>query len=96
MAFYFSVNIRIDDPEGYQKYLDRVDDIFAMHGGEYLAVDKSPEVLEGKWEYTKAVLIRFSSKEEFEKWYYSESYQEILKYRLSSSLSDAILVEGIE
>jgi uncharacterized protein (DUF1330 family) len=94
MSCYFIANIRIRDVKGYQKYLDRAGEIFAKHSGEYLALDNQPELLEGNWDYTRAVLIRFDNREDFNAWYHSDEYQEILKYRLLSSDSDAILVEG--
>jgi uncharacterized protein (DUF1330 family) len=52
--------------------------------------------LEGEWNYTKSVIIKFNSKEDFEDWYYSDDYQKILKYRLNASNSDTILLEGID
>ena len=94
MAVYFIANIRINDPEGYKLYLASVDEIFSKYNGEYLAVDGAPVVLEGKWDYTKAVLIRFSTKADFEEWYRSPEYQEILKYRLSAAECDTILIDG--
>jgi uncharacterized protein (DUF1330 family) len=96
MDYYFAANIRVLNPEIYQKYIEKVDEIFGKFNGEYLAVDESPVLLEGKWNYSKSVLIRFPSKEDFEKWYYSEEYQEILKFRLDASESDSILIRGSE
>ena len=96
MAFYFLAQQKIHDPEGYQKYLDEVDEVFDKHRGEYLVVDENPVTLEGKWNYNKTVIIKFNSKEEFEDWYYSEDYQRILKYRLAAADGDAILLEGLE
>jgi len=50
--------------------------------------------LEGEWKYSRAVLIRFDKKEDFDAWYLSDSYQEILKYRLGASECDTILIQG--
>jgi len=94
MNYYFMANIRIRDKQEYQKYLDPSGEIFAKYKGTYLAVDNDPEVLEGDWDYSRAVLIRFPSKEDFEAWYKSKEYQEILKYRLSASECDTILIQG--
>ena len=96
MACYFSANIRINNRDEYQKYLDSVDAVFSKFKGKYLAVDSSPVVLEGKRRYTKSVLIEFKNKQEFEKWYYSDDYQMILKHRLSAADCDTILIEGVD
>jgi uncharacterized protein (DUF1330 family) len=87
-------NIRILDEQEYQRYVDRTDEIFSRYNGTYLAVDKKPGVLEGKWNYSRAVLIRFASKADFEAWYFSPEYQEILRLRLSAAECDSILIEG--
>jgi uncharacterized protein (DUF1330 family) len=96
MKHYFVAQIKINDPEEYEKYLEHFDEIFSRYNGEYLAIDEAPALLEGKWNYTKSVLIRFNSSKDFEEWYYSEDYQKILKYRLSSSDCDTILLEGLD
>lgn len=96
MNYYFVANIRINNQEEYQKYLDVVDDVFEKYKGEYLAVDESPGLLEGEWDYTRAVLIKFNTKQEFEAWYFSDDYQKILKYRLRSADCDSILIRGFE
>jgi uncharacterized protein (DUF1330 family) len=96
MPYYFTAQIKIHDALEYQKYLDSFDEIFERFKGEYLAIDESPQVLEGSWDYTKSVLIKFESKQDFMDWYYSNDYQAILKHRLKASKSDALLLEGID
>ena len=96
MTHYFVAQIRINDQDEYNMYLDKFDDIFSAYKGEYLAIDESPSLLEGEWNYTKSVLIKFNSKKEFEDWYYSEDYQNILKHRLKAAKCDTILLKGLD
>jgi uncharacterized protein (DUF1330 family) len=96
MTNYFVAQIKINDPVEYDLYLDKFDEIFSRFKGEYLAIDESPTLLEGQWNYTKSVLIKFNTKEDFEEWYYSRDYQEILKHRLNSAKCDTILLKGVE
>jgi len=94
MSVYFMASIRINNEQEYQLYLDRSEEIFARYKGSYLAVDNKPEVLEGKWNYSRAVLIRFDKQEDFDAWYRSEEYQEVLQHRLFASECDTILIQG--
>ena len=94
MKHYFIANIKLTDEREYRKYLDRCDEVFAKFNGKYLAVDKNPRVLEGTWDYSRAVIIEFPSEEEFLKWYYSDEYREIIEYRLKGAGCDTILVRG--
>ena len=96
MTHYFVAQIKINDPDEYDLYLDKFDNIFSRYKGEYLAIDLSPTLLEGHWNYTKSVLIKFKSKKDFKDWYYSEDYQKILKHRLNASKCDTILIEGVD
>jgi uncharacterized protein (DUF1330 family) len=96
MTHYFVAQIKINDPTEYDKYIENFDDIFSKYKGEYLAIDESPTLLEGIWDYTKSVLIKFNSRQDFEDWYYSKDYQKILKHRLSSAKCDTILLEGLD
>jgi uncharacterized protein (DUF1330 family) len=95
MSYYFIANIRINDEDEYQKYLDRAGEVFKKYNGKYLAVDKTPKVIEGSWEYSRAVIIEFNTEEDFNRWYNSPDYQEILKCRLASSACDTIFIKGL-
>lgn len=94
MPHYFIAQIKIHDEKEYQKYIEKSGEVFAKYNGKYLAVDNNPAVLEGDWNYTRTVLIEFESKSDFDDWYASDSYQEILKHRLNGATCDTILVEG--
>lgn len=96
MQYYFIANIKISDFTEYQKYLENSGEVFKKYNGKYLVVDGSPEILEGAWDYTRVVLIQFDSKEDFDAWYHSEAYQEILKYRLNAAECNTILAKGLE
>jgi uncharacterized protein (DUF1330 family) len=94
MSCYFVANIRIHDPDTYQKYLDGYDAVFSKFEGTVVAVDDQPRVLEGSWEGTRVVLIRFPSEAAALEWYNSDAYQEIVRYRHQASTADILLVHG--
>ena len=95
MSYYLLAQIRINDETEYQKYIDKAGDIFKMYNGEYLAVDNNPQILEGNWKYTRTVLIKFDTEDDFNNWYKSPDYQSILKHRLNASDCDTILIKGL-
>ncbi len=94
MSYYFSANIKIENFEEYQKYIAGAGAIFKKYNGKYLAVDDTPQLLEGNWNYTRAVLIKFKTKTDFEDWYYSNEYQNLLKHRLKAAICNTILIKG--
>ena len=64
MSAYFIANIKIYDEDEYNKYLEKVDEVFAKFNGEYLVIDKNPTVLEGEWNYSRAVIIKFPTQQD--------------------------------
>ncbi|MCX6238536.1 MAG: DUF1330 domain-containing protein [Bacteroidia bacterium] len=96
MSYYFVAQIKINDNAEYQKYIDKAGEIFEKFKGEYLSVDNAPKIIEGNWNYTRAVLIRFENKNDFNNWYNSPEYQNILMHRLHAADCDTILLKGLE
>ena len=94
MSCYFIAQIKINDENEYKKYLSDANSIFSKYKGEYLAVDNNPEILEGNWNYTRIVLIKFPNKNGLKKWYNSKEYQKILKYRLNAAKCDTIIADS--
>jgi len=93
MSAYFLANIRVHDEAEYEKYLEGADEVFSKFSGRYLAVDTSPTILEGEWDYTRVVLVEFPDRESLERWYFSAEYQAILRHRLAGAESTAMVVE---
>jgi uncharacterized protein (DUF1330 family) len=94
MEYYFIANIMIHDENEYSKYLGKSSEVFNKYNGTYLSVDKRPVVLEGEWGYSRLILIKFPNENDFNNWYNSKDYQEILKYRLNAARCDTILAKG--
>jgi len=95
MPCYFIARIKINDTCEYQKYIERSSEIFSRYKGEYLVVENDPVVLEGSWDCTRTILIKFDNTDDFNEWYHSGAYQEILKHRLNAADCNAILAQGL-
>ena len=93
-ACYAITNIDIQDRDEYRRYEAGFGEIFAQYDGTILAVSEEPEVLEGEWPHTRAVLIRFPSREALAAWYDSPEYQTIAKHRFAASKANIILLQG--
>ena len=94
MSAYFIANILIEDDDLMKKYGDELGDMVKRWGGEYLAVDNDPTVLEGKWSYSRLVLLRFPDEKTLKDWYDSEEYQKVLSLRLQASKCDTVMIKG--
>jgi uncharacterized protein (DUF1330 family) len=95
MPVYISASIRIDDSVEYEKYQEGFLEIFDRYRGEILAVSDEPQVVEGDWPYTRAVLIRFPDEAEARNWYESEEYQKLCEHRWRASKAAIIAFEGV-
>ena len=94
MPVYIVANIAIADPAEYAIYQDGFLEIFARYAGELLAVSDAPQVIEGEWPFTRAVLLRFPDEAEARRWYQSPEYQELSKHRWNASTGSGDLVRG--
>jgi len=94
MNCYFVANILIENMGEYNKYLEGFDKVFERFNGEVLAVDEQPVVLEGSWNYSRAVIMKFPSLEEARRWYDSPEYQTLKQFRARASTADIVLVRG--
>lgn len=94
MSYYFIADIQIKDYEEYKKYLNQVNAVSSKFNRETLVADDEPKVIEGKKPHHRTVVIRFETEADFEEWYYSKEYQQILKHRLKAADCDTILVKG--
>jgi uncharacterized protein (DUF1330 family) len=96
VSVYIVASIAVEDWEEYGKYQAGFLEVFSQYRGELLAVSDAPQVIEGEWPFTRAVVIRFPSDEEARRWYESPGYQAIAQHRWRGSHGTVIAFEGLD
>ena len=76
---------------GYRKAVPATLEPF---GGKFIVRGGSLKLLEGEWPHSRLVIIEFPSREAAEGWYRSPEYQKIIGLRLSSTITNLVIVEG--
>lgn len=94
MSVYATVLINIHTSSTYDLYTAGWLDIWKKHsnGGEVIAVDDNPIVVEGKWPSFRTVIMRFPSESAFHAWYQSPEYQDLVKHRHAASTGSFALI----
>jgi len=96
MSSYVIGQLNINDPGGYQSYLDGFQPRFDRHGGEPLASSKQDtEVLEGEWSLPRTVILRFPSQEDAPEWYEDPEYQALADIRRRTAETNLVVIDGI-
>lgn len=96
MSRYLLAQINIMDRNEFRKYEKELLGTLSPYNAEILAVDDDPIVIEGNYNYTRTVIIRFSTEKELKKWYDSKEYQEILSIRQAASEGNLLILTGKE
>jgi uncharacterized protein (DUF1330 family) len=71
-------------------------EVFRRHPGTLLAADESPEVIEGRWDREKLVLMSFPDEAAFRGWAQSPEYQDISKDRRAGADTLVLLAKGLQ
>jgi uncharacterized protein (DUF1330 family) len=95
MAAYLVAQVRIHDPQTYQRYRDAVPALVDRFGGRFLARGGELEVLEGEWPLPRLVIIEFQSRDAARLFHDSPEYQKILPLRQGASEGNVVIVEGV-
>lgn len=93
---YLVAHLDVHDPEGFEKYRDKVSATVAQYGGSYVVRGGGMEMIEGTALPRRTVIIEFASLDQAKSWYNSPEYQAIIGLRLSAATGSAQLVEGID
>jgi uncharacterized protein (DUF1330 family) len=93
MPAYVVANIDVTEPETYQQYIPGARATVEGHGGQFLAIDRNTEVLEGLAP-ARTIILRFPDKATAEAWYHSPEYPSVIHLRLESTKSTVIIADG--
>ncbi len=95
MAAYVIAQISIHDPTTFKRYQAEVPDTIERYGGKYLVRGGDVTPQEGNWTPDRVVVLEFPNMATLKKWYDSDDYQAIIKYRTDAADGDMIFVEGV-
>lgn len=96
MTVYAIAQLRFTDRAAYDRYQARFMEVFRRHPGTLLAADESPEVIEGRWDREKLVLMSFPDEAAFRGWAQSPEYQDISKDRRAGADTLVLLAKGLQ
>ncbi|MBL7494947.1 DUF1330 domain-containing protein [Frankia sp. CNm7] len=84
----------IKDPAGMAEYAKVAMESIGGSGARPLAVDASPETLEGEWHGNQTVILEFDSVEAAKAWYTSEAYSKAIPLRQAAADCNAAIITG--
>jgi uncharacterized protein (DUF1330 family) len=92
---YWVVNLQVDDNEAYKVYQKFVTPFLAANGGRFVVRGGRQIVVEGE-AMARTVVVEFPSFADAERVYYSDEYQQGMQTRISASVAQFVIVEGLE
>lgn len=95
MAAYIIADVDVKDAKAFEPYKQPTIASVARYGGRFIIQSSTHEVLEGRWNPTRFVVLEFPSLEAARRWYDSEEYREAKALRLKHAVSNLLLVEGV-
>lgn len=96
MSAYVISEVTILNESGVAAYKPLAKQSALDHGGEYLARDAIPELLEGSFEpEERLVILRFPDVDAARRWYSSDAYAEALAAAAGGLRRRLFIVEGL-
>ena len=97
---YLVFEIEVTDHEAYEAYRKEARKALEEIGGGgrllirggTLCPGAITETIEGDWMPERFVVVEFPSREAAQEYYYSDTYQEVLKLRQASSTARALMI----
>ena len=95
MKAYVIVDVTIKDPARYEDYKKLTPGSLVPFDGKFVVRGGTAETLEGDWQPGRIVVLEFPSIEKAKAWWSSEGYAPAKAIRQSASVTQMILVEGV-
>jgi uncharacterized protein (DUF1330 family) len=95
MTAYVLVDIKVNDPIGYEDYKMLAPQSLQIYGGKYIVRGGPVEILENDWEFNRLVILEFENKERAKAWLNSPEYAPARVLRHKYADSRMIIVESV-
>ena len=94
MPGYLIANLKVTDPEGFDRYRAGVPAVIAQYGGRYAVRGGAMDRLENAEGFDRVVVLEFPSLDAARAFYRSPEYAPLLKLRIETTESQVVLVDG--
>ena len=95
MTTYVMAQIDIHDPLEYQNYLQGFMPVFERHNGRLLITSAAEvDVIEGRWELPRCVLLAFPDRQRARAWLDDPDYRALARHRHRAAQTNLVLVDG--
>ena len=95
MPGYVVAQINMTNKEGFKVYAEQVPETIKHFGGKYIVRAGEYTYMEGKWDYTRNVIIEFPTYEKALEWYNSDLYKPVKELRQKNSEGNLIIIKGV-
>jgi len=92
---YVIVDVTVTDAEQMAKYREWSSKAMQDHGAEILVRGGAIEVLEGDWQSTRLVILKFKDQAAARAWYDSETYRHARELRKNAGVVRMVAVDGV-
>jgi uncharacterized protein (DUF1330 family) len=96
MPAYLLVQVSIEHPEGYARYMQETPEVIRKYGGKFLVRGGNPQLLEGDPNSQRTVILEFPDREKALVFYYSPEYSELKSLRENYSTARFVLLDGYD
>ena len=91
---YWVARVNIDENDAFQEYATKAKSAIEKFGGKYHVRGGKFEVVEGKHEFSRNVIVEFESFEIAKDCFNSKEYQEARTFRIGKADFNGIIIEG--
>ena len=95
MPAYVVLDVTVTDPLRYDEYKKLAPQAVEAYGGSYIARGGRSETLEGGWEPSRLVILRFDGVEKAKQWLDSPEYKAAKALRHEAATTNMVVVEGV-
>lgn len=95
MSAYIIADVTVTNPEQMAKYREWSTQAMQEYGAEVLVRGGAVEVLEGTWQPTRLVVMKFPSVAQAKAMYHSDTYTHARSLREGAGVMRMVVVEGV-
>ncbi|MCX7742857.1 MAG: DUF1330 domain-containing protein [Tepidimonas sp.] len=96
MSAYIIADVDVTDPEQYEDYKRWSTHAIQTHGAQVLVRGGAVTVLEGDWQPSRIVVLRFPTVQAAQAFYDSPEYRRARQARAGAAVMRMIAVEGLD